>query len=128
MKQVGKMNQKLMIENLKELSSELWKHAAESKSIMPAAWAESLDETIKTLERIRWRKVEEEVPNYDIEGMEILQTKFSIRHPELRFISLNYYCPETENKWNNPKTVGTSHWAYPPELPEEEDENNGTHQ
>lgn len=81
---------------------------------------EALDAAIETLERIRWRKVEEEVPNYDIEGMEILQTKFSIRHPELRFISLNYYCPETENKWNNPKTVGTSHWAYPPELPEED--------
>ena len=115
------MNQKLMIENLKELSSELWKHAAESENITPAAWAESLDEAIKTLERIMWRKVEEEMPNCDIEGIEILQTNFSIRCPELRFVSLSRYYPESQNVWNNPEDVGTSHWAYLPELPEEEE-------
>lgn len=118
MKQVGKMNQKLMIENLKELSSELWEQAAESDNITPAVWAESLDLAIKTLERIRWRKVEEKVPGCDTEETKILQTNFSIRRPNCRFISLSCYYPERQNVWNNPEGVGTSHWAY---LPEEEE-------
>ena len=113
------MNQKLMIENLKELSLELWKHAAESDSITHGAWAESLDEAIETLERIRWRKVEEEVPGCDIDGGKVLQINFSKSRPKLRFVSLSSYCPERKNKWNNPETIGTSHWAYLPELPEE---------
>lgn len=63
------MNQKAMIENLKKLSSELWKYAAGSESITPGAWAESLDKAIETLERIRWRRVGDRPPE---DGKEVL--------------------------------------------------------
>lgn len=46
MKSADKMNQKAMIENLKELSSELWEQAAETDNITPAVWADSLDKAI----------------------------------------------------------------------------------
>ena len=105
------------IENLKELRAELWRRAAGSESITPGAWAESLDRAIATLERIRWRKVEEEVPEGDEDeflGMIKLVAIGSGRY----YVSLTEYYPNSKNPWNEAKGTRTTHWAYLPELPE----------
>ena len=57
------MKQSEMLATLKELSSELNRYAAGSDSIVPGAYAEALDAAIETLDRIRWRKVEDELPS-----------------------------------------------------------------
>lgn len=56
------MKQSEMLAALKELRSELLRYAAGNDSIVPGAYAEALDEVIKTLGRITWRKVEDELP------------------------------------------------------------------
>ena len=56
------MKQSEMLALLKELSSDLLRYAAGSDSIVPGAYCEALDEAIETLDRIRWRKVEDELP------------------------------------------------------------------
>lgn len=56
------MKQSEMLALLKELSSDLQRYAAGSDSIVPGAYAEALDEAIETLDRIRWRKVKDELP------------------------------------------------------------------
>lgn len=56
------MKQSEMLATLKELSSELNRYAAGSDSIVPGAYAEALDAAIEQLDRIRWRKVEDELP------------------------------------------------------------------
>ena len=120
MKQVGKMNQKLMIENLKELRSELWKHAAGSESITPGAWTESLDKAIATLEQIRWRKVEEEKPEMgscDSNCVNVLT--FSVSDDgRFNYVSTTWYYHNRPNPWCEAPGTHTVHWAY---LPEEEE-------
>lgn len=116
------MDQKLIIENLKELSSELWKHAAESESITPGAWAESLDKAIETLERIRWRKVEEEVPECESYCVDILRAIIATDDPDTAFVSQGEYCSFEKEPWYCPaQRMRVTHWAYLPELPEEEE-------
>lgn len=56
------MKQSEMLTLLKELSSDLQRYAAGSDSIVPGAYVEALDAAIKTLDRTRWRKVEDELP------------------------------------------------------------------
>lgn len=119
---MAEMNQKLMIENLKELRGELWKHAAESENITPAAWAESLDEAIKTLERIRWRKVGEETPEAGQNDYPVNVLAFTVAdNGKYSYISDTSYYPDQPNPWCKVKGVHTTHWAYLPELPEEEE-------
>lgn len=121
MKQVGKMNQKLMIENLKELRSELWKHAAGSESITPGAWTESLDKAIATLERIRWRRVGNETPKamgpYDSK-VDVL-TFIVADDGRFSYISTTGYYHNRPNPWCEARGVHTVCWAYLPEMPEE---------
>ena len=64
------MKQSEMLTTLKELSSELWRYAAESDSIVPGAYAEALDAAIETLERIRWTSVKRlpELPGGENDG------------------------------------------------------------
>ena len=57
------MKQSEMLATLKELHSDLLRYAAGSDSIVPGAYAEALDAAIETLDRIRWRKVEDELPS-----------------------------------------------------------------
>ena len=56
------MKQSEMLKELKELHSDLLRYAAGSDSIVPGAYVEALDAAIETLDRIRWRKVEDELP------------------------------------------------------------------
>lgn len=113
------MDQKLIIENLKELSSELWKHAAGSESIAPGAWAESLDKAIATLERIRWRRVEEEVPEVAEPHASCVDVLKLVAVGDGRYyISAIGYYPNSTNPWCDPRGVHTTHWAYLPEMPE----------
>lgn len=57
------MKQSEMLAALKELHSDLLRYAAGSDSIVPGAYEEALDAAIETLDRIRWRKVEDEPPS-----------------------------------------------------------------
>lgn len=124
MKSADKMNQKAMIENLKELSSELWEQAAETDNITPAVWADSLDKAIATLERIRWRKVGEERPECATYWVDILRAIVATDDPDIGFVSQGEYCPDEKDPWYCPaQRMRVTHWAYLPEPPEEEDKN-----
>lgn len=124
MKSADKMNQKAMIENLKELSSELWEQAAETDNITPAVWADSLDKAIATLERIRWRKVGEERPECATYWVDILRAIVATDDPDSGFVSQGEYCPDEKDPWYCPaQRMRVTHWAYLPEPPEEEDKN-----
>lgn len=59
------MKQSEMLTLLKELHSDLQRYSAASDSIVPGAYVEALYAAIKTLDRIRWRKVEDELPEID---------------------------------------------------------------
>lgn len=125
------MEEKLMIENLKELSSELWKHAAGSESITPGAWAESLDKAIATLERIRWRRTEEDEwisvkDRLPEDGKEVLCWYEYFRYGDYnrmwRTYGIGYCC---NGRWGGEVTNGTHAqviaWMPLPEMPEEEE-------
>lgn len=116
------MNQKAMMENLKELSFELRRHAAGDDNITPGAWAESLDKAIETLERIRWRKVGEERPECETYWVDILRAIVATDDPDIGFVSQGEYCPDEKDPWYCPaQRMRVTHWAYLPEPPEEED-------
>ena len=111
-----------MIENLKELSLELWKHAAGSDRRDAVAWVESLDEAIETLERIRWRKVGDELPECKTYWVDILRAIVATDDSGTAFVSQSKYCPGKKDPWYCPsKRMRVTHWAYPPEIPEEEE-------
>lgn len=119
------MKQSEMLALLKEFSSDLWRHAAGSDSIVSGAYAEALDAAIKTLDRIRWRKVEDELPEENDpirNSVHVLQCiKVTTSYGWYRFATDAHCFPRSKDVWENAPGTRTTHWAYLPELPEEEE-------
>lgn len=85
---------------------------------------EALDAAIKALERIRWRKVGEERPECATYWVDILRAIVATDDPDIGFVSQGEYCPTKKDPWYCPaQRMRVTHWAYLPELPEEEDKN-----
>ena len=100
------MKQSEMLAALKELRSDLLRYAAGSDSIVPGAYAEALDAAIETLDRMRWRKVEGELP--ELKEKAICLNK----HGDMM---IGTY---TEWGWIFPCYFGVpTHWQPLPELP-----------
>lgn len=116
------MKQSEMLATLKELRSDLMRYAAGSDSIVPGAYAEALDAAIETLERIRWRCVSKEVPQLKFlwdDAVEVLEAVST--DDGFRYISIGYYHPWIVNPWERIPGIRTTHWAYLPKLPEEDE-------
>ena len=119
------MKQAEMLTLLKELSSDLQRCAAGSDSIVLGAYAEDLDEAIETLDRIRWRKVEDDLPEIDDpyrKDAHVLQCiKVAISDGRYRFVTDAHCFPARKDVWENALGTRTTHWAYLPEMPEEDE-------
>lgn len=119
------MKQSEMLALLKELSSDLQRYAAGSDSIVPGVYVEALDRAIETLDRIRWRKVDDELPEIDDpyrKDAHVLQCiKVAISDGWYRFATDAHCFPSRKDVWENAPGTRTTHWAYLPELPEEEE-------
>lgn len=120
------MKQSEMLKELKELRSDLMRYAAGSDSIVPGAYAEALDAAIETLDRIRWRNVEDELPEkteFLFNEAHVLKcVRGYIPDGYHRFIAEGYCRLDHVDAWGNTPNTYTTHWAYLPELPEEEDD------
>lgn len=120
------MKQSEMLKELKELHSVLLRYAAGSDSIVPRAYVEALDAAIETLDRIRWRKVEDELPEENDparSSAHVLQCiKVTTSYGWYRFATDAHCFPISKDVWKNATGTRTTHWAYLPELPEEEND------
>lgn len=120
------MKQSEMLATLKELSSELNRYAAGSDSIVPGAYAEALDEAIKTLGRMMWRKVEDESPKekglYLVAYHPAYWDRVDFNKTEVNVDSFRGGNADERSRWAHNKYRVTTHWMPLPELPKGEND------
>ena len=115
------MKQSEMLAALKELRSELLRYAAGSDSIVPGAYAEALDAAIETLDRIRWRKVEDESPKekglYLVAYHPAHWDNVDYNKTEVNVDSFRGGNADERSRWAHNKYRVTTHWMPMPEMP-----------
>lgn len=83
---------------------------------------EALDAAIEVLERLRWREVGDETPKMGQYGYPVNVLTFTVaNNGKYNFISATGYYHGRPNPWCEAKGTHTTHWAYLPEKPEEEE-------
>lgn len=120
------MKQSEMLKELKELHSDLLRYAAGSDSIVLGAYAEALDEAIKTLGRMTWRKVEDESPKekglYLVAYNPAYWDDVNFNKTEVDVDSFLRGNADKRNSWAHNKYRVTTHWMPLPELPKGEND------
>ena len=121
------MKQSEMLATLKELRSDLLRYAAGSDSIVPGAYAEALDEAIKTLDRMMWRKVEDESPKekglYLVAYHPAYWDRIDFNKTEVNVDSFRGGNADNRSRWAHNKYRAMTHWMPLPDPPK--GENNG---